>query len=180
MTTDESKIIIEDLIDEDYTPALLTLTDIRRMDKYITGADLTRDQMTALSKEAYSKLHATGALEKDLSALKDKYIRKHNSTGISPENRKFRTIWDYSSRDQICRYAWGSKREKLLALWDERERCRYEDEYTRYLDTLIETAGNLCTDDLALYNVLKAEYDKKMMADYKAEMEARKAASKVC
>ena len=157
------------------TEEKLTLAMVR--ERGISGADITSDQMTDLREEAYSKLHATGDLEKDFTALKDKYMRKHNGTGVSPENRKFRPIWDYGSRDAICRYTYSGKREKLLALWDEREECRYEDQYTRYLDELIKAAGELCTEDLALYNTISAEYDKAFMERYEAKRQARKAST---
>ena len=164
---------------------VMTLSELR--ESGLTGEVLTRDQMDAIQEEMRSKMIASSDLEKDLAALKDKYIKKHNGTGISPDARKFRPIWDYGSRENITRSTYGGKREKLLALWDEREKCLYEDQYTRYLDSLIEAAGDLCTDDLVLYNRTKAEYDKAFMERYEAERRARKArkaaaeaAGKVC
>ena len=151
----------------------LTLAMVR--ERGISGADITHDQMSGLREEMYSKMEATGALEKDFAALKDKYTRAHNGTGISPENRNFRPIWDYRSREIIREYVYGSRREKLLALWDEREKCRVEDQYTRYLDEMIKAAGDLCTEDLVLYNSISAEYDKAFMERWEAKQKARKA-----
>lgn len=123
---------------------------------------------------------AVDALEKDLAALKDKYIKKHNSTGISPDHRRFRPLWDYGERDSIIHYTHGGRRDFLLSLWDDREASRYQDAYTCYLDTLIEAAGELHINDLTLYNGASAAYDKAFMEKYEAKRKARKEAGKVC
>lgn len=161
---------------------LMTLSELR--ESGLTGADLTQTQIDSMREEIDGKMNAAWALGKDLATLKDKYIRQHNGTGISPENRKFRILNRYDSRDQIAAYARRDKRDELLALWDERDNCRHQDRYTQYLDMLIEAVTDLPADDLELWNRINSEYSHALAEKYIAKLKARKAAAeaagKVC
>ena len=160
---------------------VMTLSELR--ESGLTGADLTPAQIDSMREEIDGKMNAAWALGKDLATLKDKYIRQHNGTGISPENRKFRKLNGYDSRDQIAAYARHDKRDELLALWDERDNCRHQDRYTQYLDTLIEAVTDLPADDLELWNRVNSEYSHALAEKYIAKLKARKAAAaagKVC
>lgn len=127
----------------------LTLAMAR--ERGISGADITREQYYDLYSEMCKKIVARHTAVDELRALKDRHIKKHNATGKSPDVAKFRSLRVYSSRENIERIhscIETDKKDKLLALWDERALSMYEDEYTRCLDRLIEAAEAMYDDDM--------------------------------
>ena len=114
----------------------LTLAMVR--DRRINGADISDDEYESLKDESESMLASSRRVRRDFEWLRDCHIRKHNATGVTPYAPKYRVLRRYRSRDDIIRRERGKTREKLLAYWDEREASRYDDEYTRIVNKMID------------------------------------------
>lgn len=156
------------------------LTLAMAKERGISGADITREQYYDLNSEMCKKIVARHTAVDELRVLKDRYIKENNATGKSPDVAKFRSLRVYSSRENIERIhscIETDKKDKLLALWDERALSMYEDEYTRCLDKLIEAAEAMYDDDMQFCMSIQAtfkEETRRKEAEAKAKAERRR------
>ena len=133
----------------------LTLAIVR--DRGINGADISDDEYESLKDESESMLASSRRVRRDIEWLRDRHIQKHNATGVTPYAPKFRVLRRYRGRDDIIRRERGKVRKKLLAYWDERDASRYDDEYTRIVNDLLDHVPMYWTD-LDTYKWIHKEF----------------------